>query len=115
MIEVTAEGTPEYGLEITGMTHTLSAMHVDGERWIGLLSIESPSRGALLQPEDALALRDWLNQRLLNFASANRAEHDEDECEKARRDGYLADLCLDCYIEHTAIQFVDDNRGAQTP
>lgn len=104
MIEHIGLNTPEHGLEITGMSHRLSAMHVDGERWIGMLSIESPTSGALLQPQDVLALRDWLNERLVQFKDISRAEHDDGECARAQVDGYLADLCPDCYVKHVGIQ-----------
>lgn len=93
-----------YGLEITGMSHTLKAMHVDGERWIGLLHIDSPTDGALLEPQDALALRDWLNQRLLNMVDTSRAEHDDFDCATAQQDGYLMGLCRDCYVKHTGLR-----------
>lgn len=96
----------EYGLRITGMSHTLEAMHVDGERWIGMLHIDSPSDAALLEPQDVLALRDWLNHRLLMFAEIDRAEHDMHECDNARRDGYLADLCEECYLLHARLMHV---------
>lgn len=103
MIEKIGEGA-EYGLEITGMSHTLEAMHVDGKRWIGLLHINSPSDSALLHPGDALALRDWLNQRLRNFTAIGRPEHDDAECRAAAKDGYLADLCRSCYVNHVGLR-----------
>jgi hypothetical protein len=91
-------------LRLRGRSHELTAMQVDGYTWVGLLHIDSPTDGALLEAADALALRDWLNERLLAHASIDRPEHDDRECRRAAKDAFLADLCRSCYVNHTGLR-----------
>lgn len=51
-------------LALYGTSHRLEAMPVDGSTWVGLIVVSSPTDAAMLTPEDARALRDWLNDML---------------------------------------------------
>lgn len=105
MIEHVGKGA-DAGLKFTGMSHTIDIMPVQGERWLGMIHITSPSDAGMMTPEEVRALRDWLDQRLLLHADADRPEHDIDECDKARREGFELDLCRECYMNRYRINHV---------
>lgn len=92
-------------ITLKGQSHTLRACEVGGEQWVGLIHIDSPTDGAMLLPEDALALRDWLNQRLWVYADIDRPEHDQSDCTKFGETN-PADYCRECFIERYGLTHV---------
>lgn len=73
-------------LRLSGTSHTLRAMPVDGSIWCAMIDIESPTHSALLTPEHAVVLRDWLTKQIdaLPFpckcGHADVLHDDEGEC-----------------------------------
>lgn len=48
------------GLTFHGVSHTLEAMWVDGDRWCGMIVVHSAADAAMVMPDEARQLAAWL-------------------------------------------------------
>lgn len=68
----------ERSLVLVGLTHRLVAMPTQSiGSWIAVLEIKSPSDAASLDLNDAVALRDWLTERIDNAEKPCKCGHSD--------------------------------------